>query len=118
LRSKLRCGIVVFGKGAEAQGPRSKIYLRLNQPCRGFITHTEEYHHGEEEKGQEEVEVTELRAPRIGAALSVFGFREVLVISQSGRTEVRPLSFLGSLFFPMIPIFPDDLCLLAPTLHA
>jgi hypothetical protein len=32
--------MVVFGKGAEAQGPRSKINLRLNQPYRRFITQT------------------------------------------------------------------------------
>jgi len=42
LRSTAFYGIVAFGKGAKTQGPRSEteISLRLNQPCRRFITQT------------------------------------------------------------------------------
>jgi hypothetical protein len=32
--------MISFGKGARAQGPR--FSLRLNQPCRRFITNTED----------------------------------------------------------------------------
>jgi dihydrodipicolinate reductase len=75
---------------------RDRIEINLSEPTLPKVHHsnTEEDHHGrEEEKGEEEVEVTALRGPRIGAAHSVFGFRETFKISHSGRTKVRPLSF-------------------------
>ncbi|MGB6940070.1 MAG: hypothetical protein WBE14_26065, partial [Xanthobacteraceae bacterium] len=46
------------------------------------------------EEDQEEDEVTDSRAPRTGAALAVSDFARSQ-ISHSGRTKVRPLSFLG-----------------------
>ena len=62
-------------RGARAQGPRH-LSLRLNQPCRGS-SHNKEESHGEEEEGQEEIEVNGVkRAPRIGAAPSTSNSRD------------------------------------------
>jgi hypothetical protein len=76
LRGKPLCVIVVFGKGAEAQGLRSKINLTEPTLPQVHHTNTEEDHHGceEEEKGKGEDEVNDLRKPRIGAALSTSEF--------------------------------------------
>jgi hypothetical protein len=66
LRRKRRCGTVVHGKGAEAQGPRSKdrdtgTEINLTEPTLPQVHHfnTKEDHHGleEEESSEEEVEV-------------------------------------------------------------
>jgi hypothetical protein len=47
--------MVPLGKGARAQGQiKTAIKSRnLNEPCRTFITNTEEYSHGEEEEEEE-----------------------------------------------------------------
>jgi len=96
-------GIVPLGKGARAQGPRSS--LRLNQPCRRFITNTKEHNHGhEEEEEKEEIEVNDVeRKPRIGAAPSTSDFARSL-ISSSDRTKVRSLLFSVN-DFPTEPRF-------------
>jgi hypothetical protein len=80
-------------RGAKAQGPRSKPATELNPAVGSSLI--KEHSHGEEEEESKEDEVLiPARASYWGRAVS-FGFREALVVSQSGRTEVRPLSFLG-----------------------
>jgi hypothetical protein len=46
-------------RGAKAQGPRLTPRLELN-PAGSTSSNTKEEHHGEEEKGQEEIEVNDM----------------------------------------------------------
>jgi hypothetical protein len=74
-----------------AQGPR--FSLRLNQPCRRFITNSKDHNHGyEEEEGQEENQVVSGR-PRIGATLSISDFARFRS-RKSGQTLFGRFIFL------------------------
>jgi hypothetical protein len=78
LRGKARCGTLVGGKGAEAQGPRSKdrehrTEINLTEPTLPQVHHfnIKEDHHGleEEESSEEEVEVIDRQASYWGPDL-------------------------------------------------
>jgi hypothetical protein len=87
--------MVELGKGGEAQGTETNPRLELN-PAGKFIQTPRKHSHGEEEKGQEEVEVNDMSASLVlGQRRHTSDFARSSSISQSGRTEVRPLSFLG-----------------------
>src|SRR5579863_7816576 len=78
LQAERLYGIVPLGKGARAQGPR--FSLRLNRPCRRFITNTKDdnHVHEEEEEAQEENQV-------VSASL-VLGLRYRFRISRDLRS--------------------------------
>jgi hypothetical protein len=51
--------MVVLGKGGEGPGTETDPRLELN-PAGSTSSNTKEEHHGEEEKGQEEIEVNDM----------------------------------------------------------
>jgi len=100
LRFGRRCGTVDFGKGAEAQGPRSKdrdfrteIKINLTAPTLPQVHHsnTEEDHHGqqEEESSEEEVEVI---APASYWGRTNFGFARSCDLAR--RLDRGPAAFV------------------------
>ena len=87
--------IVPFGKGAMAQGQiKTRSSPRLEPTLPNLISETKEESHGEEEEGQEENQVLNIRrAPRIGAApVGPLRFRGVIDLAKR-LNGVRPLLF-------------------------
>jgi hypothetical protein len=93
-------GTVGFGKGAEAQGPRSKdrdfrteIKISLTAPTLPQVHHSniEEEHHGqqEEESTEEEVEVI---APASYWGRTIFGFARSCDLAR--RLDQGPAAFV------------------------
>jgi hypothetical protein len=103
LRQSRRCGIIIFGKGATAEGTEISPKVRTHLPPVQHATRKND-HGDEEEEGQEENEVNDAkREPRTGAAPSSSDFaRRPCGASRNGWTEVRPFPFWGTFCRSMI----------------